>query len=159
MYLMVPATIDELMTFCLNSPLYRTAPAQIAQLDKLIDAANQVRAKTATEQTVRNQLHKFCNSLNLSNTLAQQLTSIIDRLQAAMNDVEGDLQLAQSLKKSANVILIAPSFTSAQLDESQDLPNFLSNHSFAIHSFAVSLPVTHVVAPLPKFVENAGAVG
>jgi len=156
---MTPAAIDELMTFCLNSPLYRTAPAQIAQLDKFMDAANQVRAKTVTEQAVLSQLYKFYNSLNLSNTLAQELTSIIDRLQTAMNDVEGDLQFAQSLKKSANVILIAPSFTSAQVDESQDLPNFLSNHSFAIHNFAVSLPVTQIVAPLPKFVENAGAVG
>ena len=156
---MTPAAIDELMTFCLNSQLYRTAPAQIAKLDKFINAADQVRAKTTTEQAVLNQLHQFYHSLNLSNQLAQEVSSIIDRLQAAMNEIEGDLRFAQSLKKSANVILAASSFTPSQLDESQDLPNFLSNHSLAIHNFAVSLPVTQIVAPLPKFIEYAWAVG
>lgn len=153
------AAIDELMTFCMN--FQRSAPVtvQIAQLDKFIAAVDQVRAKTATEQAILIQLRKFYDSLNLSNTLAQDFTTIVDRLQAVLNEASGDVQLIQSLKKSANVVLAASSFTSSRIAESRDLPNFLSNHSLALHNFAVSLPVTQVVAPLPEFCDSVWAVG
>jgi eukaryotic-like serine/threonine-protein kinase len=151
--------IDELMTFCTNFQRSSTVTAQVAQLDKFIAAVDHVRAKTVTEQAILLQLRKFYNSLNLSNTLAQEFATVVDRLQAVLSEVSGDAQLIQSLQKSANVVLAASSFTSSQSAESRDLPNFLSNHSLALHNFAVSLPITQVVAPLPEFCDSAWAVG
>lgn len=153
------AAIDELMTFCTNFQRSSTVTAQIAELDKFIAAIERVRAKTVAEQTILIQLRKFYNSLNLSNTLAQDFATIVDRLQAVLNEANGDAQLIQSLQKSANVVLVASSVISSQSLESRDLPNFLSNHSLALHNFAVSLPVTQVITPLPEFCDRAWAIG